>query len=212
MSADEGQTIEVGPEDSILSISKQNGFFWKTIWNHGKNSELKALRKEPEILQQGDKVYVPKLETKSVDKSTEARHKFKLRGEQAKFQMQLRRLGQPRSGEPFIMKIDGVLTNGTTDGDGWVKCDIPNDASSGEILLQEGTEIIPFSIGRLDPADSPSGVRQRLSNLGFPDEEGGSAKEMPAGALKKFQAKNKLEETGKHDGPTKAKILELHPS
>lgn len=208
----EGKTVTVGANDSILSIAKENGFFWKTIWNHGKNSQLKSLRIEPEILQQGDQVYVPKLEKKHVSKPTEARHKFKLCGEQAKFKMQLRKLGQARAGEPFIMTIDGVITNGMTDGDGWVKCDIPNDASGGEISLQDGKEIIPFSIGRLDPADSPSGVRQRLSNLGFPDQEGGKASEMPAGALKKFQAKNKLEESGKFDGPTQAKLRELHPS
>jgi len=60
--------------------------------------------------------------------------------------------------------------------------------------------------------DSPTGVRQRLSNLGFPDEEGGNPKEMPAGALKKFQAKHELEENGKYDDRTKAKLHELHPS
>lgn len=212
MSADEGKTVRIGADDSILSIAKENGFFWRTIWNHGRNSQLKSLRKEPEVLQQGDEVYVPKLETKTAGKPSDAKHKFMLRGEQAKFKMQLRRLGQPRAGEAFIMNVDGELTSGVTDGDGWIKCDIPNDASGGEISLQEGKEIIPFSIGRLDPEDSPSGVRQRLSNVGFPDQEGGGEKEMPAGALKKFQAKHKLEETGKFDGPTQAKLKELHPS
>jgi hypothetical protein len=212
MSEEEGETVEVSSSDSIISIAKEHGFFWKTVWNHGNNSDLRAKRKEPEILQEGDKVYVPKLVVKKVSKASDAKYKFKLMGEQAKFKMQLKRLGEARAGEPFIMTIDGVITNGTTDGDGWVKCDIPNDATTGTVSLDSGKEVIPFTIGRLDPADSPNGVRQRLSNLGFPDQDGGAANEMPSGAIKDFQGKNELEENGKYDDPTKAKLHEQHPS
>lgn len=209
--ADEGQTITVGSDDSILSIAKENGFFWKTIWDHGKNAELKAKRKDPEVLQAGDEVYVPELEPKKVDKPSEQRHKFKLKGEQAKFKIQLKMLGEPRAGEPYILTIDGVITTGSTDGDGWIKCDIPNDATGGQISLDNGREIIPVNIGRLDPHEAPQGVIQRLTNLGFTVEDGDEAT-MPAAALKLFQAKNQLEATGEFDGPTKAKLKELHPS
>lgn len=208
---DEGQTIIVGSDDSILSIAKANGFFWKTIWEHGKNAELKAKRKDPEVLQEGDEVYVPKPEPKKVSKGNEARHKFKLKGEQAKFKIQLKRLGKPRAGEAYVLTVDGVSTTGSTDGAGWIKCDIPNDASSGEISLKNGKEIIPISIGRLDPQDSPQGVIQRLTNLGF-TVESGDGSVMPADALKLFQAKNGLKATGEFDGPTKSKLKELHPS
>ena len=208
---DEGQTIIVGSDDSILSIAKANGFFWKTIWEHGKNAELKSKRKDPEVLQQGDEVYVPKPEPKKVSKGNEAKHKFKLKGEQAKFKIQLKRLGKPRAGEAYVLTVDGVSTTGSTDGDGWIKCDIPNDASSGEISLKNGKEIIPISIGRLDPQDSPQGVIQRLTNLGFTVEDG-DENTMPAEALKLFQAKNGLKVTGEFDGPTKSKLKELHPS
>ena len=37
----------VGNCDSIPSIAKDKGFFWKTIWNHPNNAMLKALRKDP---------------------------------------------------------------------------------------------------------------------------------------------------------------------
>lgn len=208
---DEGQTIIVGCDDSILSIAKANGFFWKTIWEHGKNAALKAKRQDPEILQEGDEVYVPKPEPKKVSKPNEARHKFKLKGEQAKFKIQLKRLGKPRAGEAYVLTVDGVSTSGSTDGDGWIKCDIPNDASSGEISLKSGKEIIPLNIGRLDPQDSPQGVIQRLTNLGF-TVESGDGSVMPAEALKLFQTKNELKVTGEFDGSTKSKLRELHPS
>ena len=208
---DEGETVIVGSQDSILSIAKSHGFFWKTIWNHGRNAKLKQLRKEPEILMPGDEVYVPKVDPKKVSKPNEARHKFKLKGEQAKFKIQLKQLGEPRKGEDYILVIDGTITTGKTDGDGWIKCDIPNDAVGGEIKLQGGKEVISISIGHLDPADEPSGVRQRLENLGFAVSDGEDEK-MPEQALKDFQEKHELKVTGEFDGPTKAKLQEKHPS
>lgn len=201
---------QVGPSDSILSIAKSAGFFWKTIWNHGNNSDLRSLRKEPEILQPGDWVYVPDREPKKVSKPNEAKHKFKLKGEQAKFQIQLKELGEPRANEDYTLIIDGVITTGKTDGDGWVRSDIPNDATGGELILLGGKEVIPIRIGQLDPIDSPRGVRQRLTNLGY-EASGGDLDEMPKEALTLFQTKNQLTPAdGEYNGATKAKLLELH--
>jgi len=208
---DEGETVIVGPTDSILSIAKSHGFFWKTIWNHGRNSQLKQKRKDPEILQEGDEVYVPKPEPKKVSKPNEAKHKFKLKGEQAKFKIQLKQLGEPRKNEDYILVVEGKIITGKTDGDGKIECEIPNDASSAELKLQGGKEVYELSIGHLDPADSPSGVRQRLENLGYVVESADDGK-MPADALKEFQEKHDLQTTGELDGPTKAKLSELHIS
>ena len=208
---DEGQTVVVGSDDSILSIAKANGFYWSTVWNHPKNSALKTKRKVPEVLQEGDEVYVPKPEPKKVGKPNEARHKFKLKGEQAKFKMRLKQLGKPRANEDYILVIDGVTKTGKTDADGKIETDIPNDAKGGVLKLQNGKEEIPVSIGRLDPVDSPAGVRQRLLNLGFtPTEEDADPAQMPKGMLKTFQNKYQLTVTGEYDGATKGKLTELH--
>ncbi len=207
----DGETVIVGQTDSILSIAKSHGFFWKTIWNHGKNAQLKQKRKDPEILQAGDEVFVPKPEPKKVTKGNESRHKFKLKGEQAKFKIQLKQMGEPRKDEDYILVVNGTIITGKTDGDGKIECDIPNDANSAELKLQGGKESYTYSIGHLDPADSPSGVRQRLENLGYVVESGDNDK-MPTDALKEFQEKNGLQTTGELDGPTKAKLSELHNS
>ena len=228
---DGSQTVEVGSDDSILSIAKANGFWWSTVWNHPNNAALKAQRKDPEVLQEGDKVYVPKAEPKKVAKPNEATHKFKLLGEQAKFKIQLMMMDEARANEDYVLVIDGVIKTGKTDGNGMIETDIPNDAKGGELKLQGGKEVYPVSIGRLDPADSPDGVRQRLSSLGFddvPDDDdddddddshsgGDSAPAapddgMPHGALKAFQTKYNLTVSGELDDATKAKLKELHPA
>ena len=207
-----GQTITLGPDDSIISVAKANGFFWKTVWDHPNNAQLKSLRKVPEVVQSGDQVFVPKAEPKKVPKPTEQRHKFKLRGEQAKFKMRFKQLGEPRANEDYTMVIDGVIKTGKTDAQGEINTDIPNDAVGGQILLSNGKEIVPFRIGRLDPKDSISGTRQRLVNVGYPLDDDSDATVMPKNALLAFQDKNKLPASGEYDAATKAKLNELHPS
>ena len=215
---DGSQTIEVGPDDSILSIAKANGFYWSTVWNHPNNAQLKSLRKDPEVLQEGDEVYVPKAEPKKVPKPNEATHKFKLLGEQAKFKMRLMMMDQPRANEDYILVIDGVIKTGKTDGNGMIETDIANDAKGGVLKLQGGKEQIPISIGRLDPVDSADGARQRLKALGYedvpdPDPDPNQPDDgMPHGAIKAFQTKYKLTVNGQLDAPTKAKLQELHPA
>ena len=207
---DGGQTIVVGSDDSILSIAKQNGFWWSTVWNHPNNSPLKTLRKKPEVLQEGDQVYVPKPEPKKESKPNEAYHKFKLKGEQAKFKIRLMMMDEPRANEDYTIIIDGVIKNGKTDGNGMIETDIPNDAKGGVLNLQGGKEQLPISIGRLDPNDSPTGVRQRLASLGYrPETDSAPADTMPADTLKLFQRKYKLTE---YDAATRSKLQELHPA
>ena len=54
-------TVTVNRGDSIPSLAHDNGHFWETLWNHGDNAALKALRKTPNILMPGDEVFVPEI-------------------------------------------------------------------------------------------------------------------------------------------------------
>jgi len=210
---DGSQTIEIGSDDSILNIAKANGFWWSTVWNHPNNAQLKTLRKTPEVLQEGDKVYVPKPEPKKEPKPNEARHKFKLKGEQAKFKIRLMMMDEARANEDYTLIIDDMVKTGKTDGNGVIECDIPNDAKGGTLKLQGGKEEYPITIGRLDPIDSPAGVRQRLTSLGFDAASDPAPEdEMPKETLKTFQEKYALTASGDYDAATKAKLQELHPA
>ena len=160
---DGSQTVVVGSDDSILSIAKANGFWWSTVWNHPHNADLKTLRKTPEVLQEGDKVYVPKPEPKKESKPNEARHKFKLKGEQAKFKIRLMRMDEARANEDYTLVIDGTIKTGKTDGNGMIETDIPNDAKGGVLKLQGGKEEYPITIGRL----GPGGLARRRAATAF---------------------------------------------
>ncbi len=51
---------KVGAGQSTASIAKANGFFWKTVWEHGENAALKEKRKDPNVLLKTTKYLFPK--------------------------------------------------------------------------------------------------------------------------------------------------------
>ncbi|HCC57944.1 MAG TPA: hypothetical protein DEQ47_11930 [Solibacterales bacterium] len=205
-------TVTVSPGDSIPSIAKDNGFFWETIWNHPKNAALKAKRKDPNVLFEGDEVFVPELEIREESRGTNACHKFKLKGQKVKFKLQLLMMGEPRAGEAYTLVVDGVPLTGTTGGDGRIEQVIPANAKSGKLLLRGGKEEYPVRFGHLDPIDEIAGVQQRLNNLGFNSgAEDGQMNDTLKAALTAFQNKSGLDPTGELDGATKAKLQEAHP-
>jgi hypothetical protein len=202
-------TVSTG--DSIASIAKENGFLSTTIWDHPENAELKAKRKDPNILLPGDEVFIPERELKQVSKGANARHKFKVKGEPHKLRLQLMKMDRPRKNEAYVLEVEGKLINGTTDGDGWIEQPIPATAKSAKLMLKGGKEVHILRIGDLDPIDEVSGIKQRLNNLGFNAGSGNEVDEQLRAALKQFQAKNGLEPTGEPDGATKGKLAALHP-
>ncbi len=201
---------DVGEGESTSSLAKKNGHFWKKIWDHPDNADLKQLRKDPNVLFADDKIFIPEVEIKYLPKPTEKKHKFKRKGEPCKIKLQLLKLGEPRANEDYVFEVGGKLIKGKTDGDGQLEHYIPGDGSTGTLTLSNGNEVLPVRIGQLDPVDKVVGVQQRLNNLGHDcGAEDGELGEQTIEALKKFQAEHDLEVTGEADAATKAKLKEL---
>ncbi len=205
------QIYTVGANESIPSIAKENGFFWKTLWNHPDNAALKTKRKDPNVLMEGDEVTIPDLTLRQESGATEARHTFQLKGEPHIFKLRLTRMNKPRANEPYVLKLDGKLIRGQTDGNGLLQQPIPGNAKGGTLLLQNGKEQYPICIGGMDPVDEISGLQHRLNNLGFPCEMDGNLGPRTKRALQQFQAQNNLPTTGKPDDATKGKLKSMHP-
>ena len=204
-------TVIVSLGDSIPSLAKDNGFFPDTIWNHPQNSGLRAKRKSQNQLYPGDEVFIPDLSKRTETRSTDSTYKFHRKGVPAKLVLQLKKLGQPRKNEKYVLVVDGTSYNGSLDGDGKLQQFIPPNAKSGQLILSGGKEIIPIRIGDLNPIEELSGVQQRLNNLGlFCGNEDGTLDDQTTAAIRTFQGKNGLPVTGQVDGGTKAKLLELH--
>lgn len=210
------QDYTVEPGDCINSIAFNNGFAPQTLWNHPSNSDLKSLRKDPNVLAENDIVHIPDLTPKQESRAVDQRHKFVLVGVQAKLQLQFKSQDKPRANVPYILNIDGKLTNGNTDGEGWVKIPIPPNAAQGTITLKPpnaNPEEYPLQLGHLDPIDTVAGQQSRLINLGlYGGDADGQMNDGTTGAIGAFQKKNNLPVTGKADDQTKQALKQAFGS
>ena len=96
-----GEEIEyaVGQGECIDSIAFEHGFFVDTIWDYSKNSELKKLRKDPNILQPGDIVIIPELKIREESCAAEKKHRFRRKGVPAKLSLVFYRPKPPEEEE-----------------------------------------------------------------------------------------------------------------
>jgi len=164
--------------ECVSSLALRYGHFGNTIWMAPENAELRRLRKNGNVLQEGDRIFIPDLGWKLLTCSAQKRHRFKRKGVPARIELQLLdEHGDPIAAEPYRLDIDGQMLKGSTDGEGWVRETIPPDATDGRLMLDRGDEY-ELALGYLDPLDTPQGFKQRLANIGYacgddgPDELG----------------------------------------
>jgi hypothetical protein len=197
--------------ECISAIAARYGFFPVTIWDDGANSQIKDHRKDSNVLYPGDVVVIPDKRLRSEPAATEQRHRFRRKGVPEKLMFQILEEGQPRANEPYVLDIDGHLTQGTTDADGGVVEPIPPNARKARLLLGEEQKEYVLDLGYLDPIDQLSGVQTRLNNLGFDcGAADGVLGPTTEAALKTFQKEHLLEETGTPDHETKQKLVEAY--
>jgi N-acetylmuramoyl-L-alanine amidase len=218
---------EVQPGDCMSSIAYERGFFWKTLWNDSSNADLKAKRKNPNVLMTGDVVHIPDLTVKNEPGATETTHKFMLKGVPEKLHIKLLDYDhKPRPNLDYIIVIDGNSRRGQTDADGVLIENIPPHAKTGKVtfaapeLVDNTGEPIPanpkdqvmiLQLGDLNPISEVSGLKARLANLGFykgPIDENLDAATKQA--ISKFQTKQGLPVTGDADDAARQKLQDLH--
>lgn len=198
-------TVQQG--DCISKIAEDFGVTSDKIWKHPNNARLKSKRKDLNVLFPGDVLYIPDKEMKTVSRATDNRHVFVRKGVPAKFALRLTQNGKPRANEPYIIVIDGEARTGQTDGDGMIHQIIAPDAQQGTLLLKNGQETYPLNFGCLDPVDQTSGIQARLKALGYyaGPVDGTENPELCA-AIRDYQKKRGLQETGQVDSATTAAL------
>lgn len=153
--------------ECISSIAFEHGFFPGTIWNHPQNSGLKSLRRDMNVLNPNDPVFIPDKRPRDEPGSTGQAHRFRLRGTPVKFQLQLSDGDQPRVGVRYRLTVDAQSFDGVTGNDGMVDKWIPANARRGVLWIDDGADGVefPFQLGHLQPVNENPGVRDRLENL-----------------------------------------------
>jgi N-acetylmuramoyl-L-alanine amidase len=207
-------TVKKG--ECMTQIADAHGFFWGTLWNHPENAEIRRLRKKPNVLLDGDSVFVPEKRQKKVSRPTGEKHVFRVKGIPARFKLRLLDAsGNPRAGLPYRLSIDGDESTGETAPDGLVSRIIAPAAKRATLRLTGGDieEEYVFDLGHLPPVEVVSGVKARLRNLGYYDGEIDDALDDDARrALRDFQVHEGLAATGEIDSRTRAALVSRHES
>ena len=191
--------------ECINSIAFEAGFFPDTIWNDAANKDLKEKRKDMNVLLPGDIVTIPDKKIKEVSKPPEALHKFKRKGVPKFLRVQFKQMDKALANRPYKIRIDEKETEGSTDGDGWLKHPIPPNAKEAALFL-EGC-VYHFDLGCLDPPETISGLQGRLLALGcYEGPVDGIQSERTTSALKAFQRANGLKPSGDADDATRKKL------
>jgi N-acetylmuramoyl-L-alanine amidase len=197
--------------DCISSIAQKHGLFWEKVWEHPKNAQLKEKRKDPNVLYAGDMVFLPDKEENEESCATGQRHRFRKKGVPAMLRLQFFEEDEPRADEPFILDIDGELFSGTTDEEGRLEHPISPEARRGKVLLGDDQDEYQLNLGHIDPIDEIKGVQIRLNNLSFDcGDADGVLNPKTETAIRGFQRKYDLPESGEPDEATRNRLLEVH--
>jgi hypothetical protein len=151
--------------DTLTALAAKAGVSRDKIWLNGANGDLKALRPNGDVLAPGDVIYLPpagKPNWLPVDVGATNRYV----GTVATMTVRVALSAYPSAS--YSASANGVQTTGATDASGQLTLVVPVD--TGEICLSfdpSGDQIV-LKVGHLDPVAATSGLRQRLTHLGFP--------------------------------------------
>ncbi len=197
-------------DDCLLKIADERGVWWESIWNHANNAELKQQREQPNVLLPGDKVFIPEKNEGEEALPCDQKHRFRLKGTPALARFRLLEGGEPRKNVSYILHVDDKLVDAKEVEEGVIEARIPPGALKGFLTVRDGehNEEYEIAFGNMDPVDTESGARKRLTNLGYDCGEEGSDEYTEA--LKAFQVSRGIEDSGELDEATQEALLDAH--
>ncbi len=208
------KTHVIAPGECLASVAYAHRHFWQTLWDHPDNAQLRELRGSPHVLYEGDEVFIPDPEPKTVEAAAEQRHVFRRKGVPEMLRLRFGSEDAPRRDVPYVLEIDGERHEGKTDGSGELRCVLMPDASRAVLTLMpegEAEEEYVLGLRGLDPVETPSGLQMRLRNLHyFSDEVDGQLGPATIEAMRAFQAAQDLPLTDAPDDPTRRALHDAH--
>lgn len=204
--------------ECLASIAAAHGFAeWEPIYEHPENAQLRERGRKAHLLYPGDTVFIPDKEPKSYAGATGRRHRFVLKRPPVTLRLRLLApTGEAIANRKYLLLIDDQRYEGETDGEGDLEHPLAPATENAVLHLWHDNAdpapaiFFPLAVGHLDPVEETSGVQARLRNLGFHCEETGALDELTQTALRRFQRKHQLPETGAIDDVTTNKLTELH--
>ena len=197
--------------ECITSIADHYGFYWITVWLHDANAELRRHCEDPNMLMEGDIVYVPDITAKKETGSTEQRHRFRKKGIPAVVRLQMFDGQEPRTNQKYRFTFGGGTIEGETDGEGFLEVPVPAELLTAQLIIGEDEAVYDINLGQLPPLSKLIGVQTRLNNLGYLTKKpSGELDDATRAALIALQFDTGLTADGELNEATRTKLAELH--
>lgn len=205
-----GTIYTVKSGDTLWAIGQRHNIPWEKIWEAEENYELRKARGNPNILEIGDKVFVPDLDQRDESGGTEQKHTYRKPGKVRVRIAVLDLWHDPMPDTPYTYKVSGnTITEGHTDSEGIAELHLPDDARDVVLCLPWGD--FPVELGVLDPAHTIRGIQQRLTNLGIPcGPIDGLIGKLTRAGITEFQRTEKINLTGEPDAETIRCLRDRH--
>ncbi len=198
--------------DHLSKLAARHSFDADTVWQDARNADLRNQRPDPHILCAGDILYIPEAQPQWLAVSVGAVNKFHVTVPTVKVSLVCAQDDKPIANAACV--IHGLPTplQLTTDGNGLLEFDVPASVASVTLEIPSRAIVKKLQVGHLDPVDQPSGVAQRLRNLGY-TSAAAAARDPDAAqaqAVKAFQADEGLPVTGELDDQTIQRLKSVH--
>ena len=199
-------------EHLVRIVAAEHVSSYRRVWDHSSNKDLASKRKNPNILLPGDVVNLPNPAPKTADAPTEKVSRFVATTED---KLDFRVVLLDENNQPMKSLKCQFLEEGreaTSDGSGMLeRLELFPSFELGVLRFDFREDVrlaFAVAVGHLDPLDTPSGIQERLSNLGYYAGEIGYADDDAMAlkcAIEEFELENGLEPTG---DPANATMLD----
>jgi Putative peptidoglycan binding domain len=215
MASDEPETWLhiVAPGDCVHSLSARYGVHWEEIWHHAGNDDLRQRRANPAVLLPGDIVVVPRNARRPLPLAPKQTNRYRAHVPLVELRLLLQKNSEPRRNLECTFVCEGISRSVHTDGEGKLVLEAPSHARTALLYISENGahERIDLMIGGLDPADSVSGVQQRLFNLGYAiTDPSGSLGQSTRAAIRAFAAAAQITETSEISDDLASALARAH--
>lgn len=197
--------------DYLDKLATQLRFDAKAVWNDGANAELRAKRK-PDQLHPGDVLHIPDTPPRGIPLDCGTLNQYEARVPRVPLHLEFETDGKPNANEACVVEGLGDPLELKTGGDGRLSLSVPVTVRELTVRFVERNVAYPVRIGDMDPIDEPSGVTKRLVHLGYLVDEPDSDPDVVADAVRRFQRRQGLPETGAMDDATKGALVKAHGS
>lgn len=169
--------------ECLASIAARYGFRDASeLHDLPENAELARDRPDPHVLAPGDRVFIPDRPERRLRLDPGGTQRFRARTTELRVRLEDHD-GSPLGDRLFELAWGGRRTRRRTGSDGMIVAKVPVslrrvdalvwlDPSAPDDADESLAQAMVFSLGALDPVTEPSGVRDRLANLGLLADEG----------------------------------------